>query len=68
MKTLIEVIHEADQLSVEDQAGLTAHLLAGQTSAPLGPDSNEVARRDAEIEAGTAEMLTHEELCKAVGR
>ena len=42
MKTLTEVIHEADQLSIEDQAGLTTHLLARQQSAPLGPDAEEV--------------------------
>jgi hypothetical protein len=28
----------------------------------------EVARREAEIDAGTADFLTHEQLCKAVGR
>lgn len=68
MKMLYEVIQEADQLSTEDQAGLTTHLLSRQKGAPLGPDANEVARRDAEIDAGTAQLLTHEQLCKAVGR
>jgi len=68
MKTLFEVIQDADQLSKEDQAGLASHLLSRQKGAPLGPDADEVARRDAEIDAGTAELLTHEQLCKAVGR
>jgi hypothetical protein len=68
MKTLSEMIQEADQLSQEDQAGLATHLLSNQRGAPLGPDDEEVARRDAEIDAGTAKLLTHEELCKAVGR
>ncbi len=68
MKTLFEVIQEADQLSMEDQAGLTTHLLARLKGAPLGPDDAEVARRDAEIEEGTAQLITHEQLCKAVGR
>ena len=68
MKTLYEVIQEADQLSTEDQDGLTTHLLSRQKSAPLGPDGNEEARRDSEIDAGTAQLLTHEQLCKAVGR
>ena len=68
MKTLHEVIQEANQLSDEDQAGLTTHLLSRQKDAPLGPDDDEVARRDAEIDAGTAKLLTHEELCRAVGR
>lgn len=68
MKTLAEVIHDASQLSDEDQAGLATHLLAQLRAAPLGPDDDELARREAEIDAGTAEFLTHEELCKAVGR
>lgn len=68
MKTLVEVIQEADQLSLEDQAGLTTHLLSRQKSAPLGPDDDEIARRDEEIDSSTAHLLTHEQLCKAVGR
>ena len=68
MKTLTEVINEADQLSAEDQAGLATHLLAVLKDAPLGPDDAELARREAEIDSGTAELLTHEQLCKAVGR
>ena len=68
MKTLTEVIQEADQLSTEDQAGLATHLLAVLRGAPLGPDDAELAKREAEIDAGTAEFITHEELCKAVGR
>lgn len=68
MKTLTEVIHEVDQLSTEDQEGLATHLLAALKGAPLGPDNAELAKREAEIDAGTAELLTHEQLCKAVGR
>jgi hypothetical protein len=68
MKTLSEVIQQADQLSKEEQAGLATHLLAKMGGAPLGPDDAELARRDAEIDAGTAEFLTHEQLCQAVGR
>jgi len=68
MKTLTEVIRDADQLSDEDQAGLATHLLAHLRGAPMGPDDGELERREAEIDAGTAELLTHEELRKAVGR
>lgn len=68
MKTLTEVIRDVDQLSDEDQAGLATHLLAQLKGAPLGPDDAELERREAEIDAGAAEMLTHEELRKAVGR
>jgi len=68
MKTLTDVLPDADQLSEEDQAGLAAHLLANLRRAPLGPDDKELARREAEIDAGKAEFITFDELRKAVGR
>ncbi len=68
MKTLAEVIQDADQLSTEAQAGLATHLLSQIKGAPLGPDDEEVARRDAEIDAGTAKFITSDELRRAVGR
>ncbi len=68
MKTLTEVLPDVDQLSEEDQAGLAPHLIANLQGAPLGPDDQELARRDAEIDAGTAEFLSFDELRKAVGR
>ena len=68
MKTLTDLLPDVDQLSEEDQAGLAAHLLANLRGAPLGPDDEELTRREAEIDAGTAEFLTYDELRKAVGR
>lgn len=68
MKTLTEVKKDANELSSEDQAGLAAHILSQLTGSPLGPDDDELARREAEIDNGTAEMLTHDQLCDALGR
>lgn len=68
MQTLTDVLPDVAQLSEEDQAGLVAHLLAKLRGAPMGPDDDELARREAEIDGGTAEFLTHEEFRKAVGR
>lgn len=68
MKTLVEAIQVADQLSSEDQAGLAAHLLAGMHACPLGPDDAELERREAEIITGSATLLTHEQLRQALGR
>lgn len=68
MKTLTEVIKDADELSSEDQAGLATHILANLEGTPAGPDDAELARRNEEIDNGTATMLTHEQLRKAVGR
>lgn len=68
MKTLVEVMEVADQLSSEDQAGLAAHLLAGIPNCPPGPDDAELERREAEMDNGSATLLTHEQLRQAVGR
>jgi hypothetical protein len=68
MKTLVEAIQVADQLSQEDQAGLAAHLLAGIRACPPGPDDVELERREAEIGSDSATLLTHEQLRQAVGR
>lgn len=68
MKTLVEVMRVADQLSSEEQAGLAAHLLAGISACPLGPDDEELERREAEMDNGSATLLTHEQLRQAVGR
>ena len=68
MKTLMEVIQDADQLSAEEQAGLATHLLSKIEGAPLGADDEEVSRRETEIDAGTAKLITHDELRRAVGR
>lgn len=68
MKTLTELLPEVNQLSAEDQAGLAAHLLARLRGAPMGPGDHEVQRRESELDAGTAELITFEELRKAVGR
>lgn len=68
MVKLADILPTVNQLSDEDQAGLAAHLLANLRGAPLGPDDAELDRRDAEIDAGTAELITFDELRKAVGR
>lgn len=68
MKTLSELIIEADKLSDEDRDGLTTYLLSKRKGGPLGPDDGEIARRDAEIDDGTAKLITHDELCRAIGR
>ncbi len=68
MKTLADVLPDVDQLPEEDQAGLGAHLLARLRDAPTGPDDEELACREAEVDAGTAEFITYDELRKSVGR
>jgi putative addiction module component (TIGR02574 family) len=56
-----EVLRAARGLSPEEQAQLVDELCVSNES-PLGDEwSAEIARRNAEIDAGTAELLTWEE-------
>ncbi|GAA5119274.1 hypothetical protein JIN84_21930 [Luteolibacter yonseiensis] len=68
MATLVEVKKAADELSAEEQAGLVAHLLASFSSAPLGPDDDEVDRREVEMDSGRVTTLSHDQFLSAVGR
>lgn len=68
MPTLIEVQRDADQLSDEDRIGLAAHLLASDRLAPLGPDDEEIDRREQEMDAGLVEPISHGEFLRQVGR
>ncbi|RYD38604.1 MAG: hypothetical protein EOP87_01305 [Verrucomicrobiaceae bacterium] len=68
MATLLEVQKAADELSGEEQAGLVAHLLAAFPTAPLGPDDDEIDRREIEMDSGVVRALNHDEFLSAVGR
>lgn len=68
MATLLEVQKQAQDLSIEDQAGLIVHLLDRMSDAPSGPDDDEVLRRDEEMESGEVEPLTHEQFLAEFGR
>lgn len=68
MATLTEVQKEADGLTPEEKSGLIAHLLDSFPDAPAGPDDEEVARRVAEMDAGEAVPLTHEQFLSEMGR
>ncbi len=68
MTSLIEIQREADQLSEEERAGLTAHLLATLSSPPLGPDDAEADRRDLELDSGAVKAISHNEFLRQVGR
>ena len=68
MTTLFEVRKAAGELTGEEQAGLVAHLLAAFSSAPLGPDDDEIDRRKIEMDAGSVASPSHHEFLLAVGR
>lgn len=68
MPSLVDVQRQADKLSAEERGGLIAYLLHSLPDAPRGPDDAEVARREAELDSGAVQPLTHEEFLREVGR
>lgn len=63
-----EIQRQAAELSREEREGLVAYLLHGLDGAPLGPDDAEVNRREAEMDSGEVEPISHAEFLKQVGR
>ena len=61
MATLVEVQYEANQLSQEDRAGLIAHLIHSLPNPPLGADDEEVLKREAEMNSGQVQPISHDE-------
>jgi putative addiction module component (TIGR02574 family) len=68
MPTLVDVQRQADTLSSEERVGLIAYLVHSLPGAPLGPDDDELHRREAELDSGKVQPLTHEEFLREVGR
>ena len=68
MVQLFDVQKQADALSQEDREGLLAHLLHGLHGLPEGPDDEELARRDEEMDSGAVQPLSHQDFLRQVGR
>jgi hypothetical protein len=68
MVQLSDVQKQAEELSEEDRKGLVAFLLHGFTDGPLGPDDEEVERREAEMNSGEVAPISHAEFLAQAGR
>jgi hypothetical protein len=68
MVKLVEIKRQAKELCEEDREALVAFLLHGLSSAPSGPDDEELERRDAEMDSGAVLPISHEEFLAQVGR
>ena len=68
MVTLNELQKQADELSSEDRAGLVHYLVERLPDAPMGPDDDEVARRERDLESGEVSGITHDAFRREVGR
>jgi hypothetical protein len=68
MVQLVDIQRQADELSEEDRQSLVAFLLHRLSGAPSGPDDEEVARRDSDMDSGAVIPIGHEEFLVQVGR
>lgn len=68
MVQLADVQKQAKELSEEDRKGLVAFLLHGFSGVPLGPDDEEIGRREADMDSGAVTPISHAEFLAQVGR
>ena len=68
MVQLVDIQKQAKELSEEDREGLVAFLLHGFSGAPSGPDDEEVAMRDSDMDSGAVVPISHEDFLAQVGR
>ncbi len=68
MVRLADIQRQAEELSREDREGLVAYLLHGLGGMPQGPDDEEVARREAELDSGEVKPISHAEFVAELGR
>jgi hypothetical protein len=68
MVQLSDLRNQAKELSEEDRKGLVAFLLHGFEDMPLGPDDEEVERRETEMDSGAVSPISHAEFLAQVGR
>ena len=68
MATLSQVQQQAAELSGEERESLLAYLIHSLPNAPLGPDDEEIKRREKEMDSGAVKGLTHDEFLKQAGR
>ena len=68
MVQLADIQRQAKELSEEDRKGLVAYLLHGLSGLPSGPDDEEVASREAEMDSGSVTPISHTEFLSQVGR
>tara|TARA_R110002096_G_scaffold29509_11_gene89002 strand:- start:5280 stop:5486 length:207 start_codon:yes stop_codon:yes gene_type:complete len=66
MATLLEIQKDTEGLSIEEKSGLITHLLSSLPSPQLDSRDEEANQRDLEMDSGTIDLVSHEELVKSV--
>ena len=67
MVQLADIQRQSEELSLEDREALVAFLLHRLPGLPSGPDDEEVARRDADMDSGSVSPISHSEFLSQVG-
>lgn len=70
MPSVANIQQEASKLSIKDRAALAAYLLDSLTSeqTPLGPEDEELDRRDLEMDEGVVQVISHDQFVRECGR
>jgi hypothetical protein len=67
MNKVLAIQNQAADMSVEEKEGLLAYLL-NDVSPVVGADDDEVLRREAEMDSGEVQVISHDEFLAQVGR
>ena len=68
MVKLLDIQHQAEKLSSEDREGLLAYLIHDLSHPPVGVDDAEILQREAEMDSGVVQTVSHREFLQQVGR
>lgn len=68
MVQLAEIQEQTKELSEEEREALVAFLLHSMSGLPAGPDDEEVARREVEMDSDSVTPISHDDFLTQVGR
>ena len=68
MRTLMELQKEITALGEEERSELASFILSSLPNAPLGPDDEEVTKRENEMDSGEEAPISYAEFKQAIGR
>jgi hypothetical protein len=68
MRTLMELQKEITALGEEERSGLASFILSSLPDAPMGPDDEEVAKRENEMDTGKAIPISYAEFRQAAAK
>lgn len=68
MLSLMELQQEIEELGTEERAGLASFIISSLPKAPLGPDNEELMKREIEMDSNSTSTISYDEFKKSVGK